>query len=136
LRNFRAEEGQGNVLFRPVGQTALAQAMGILVLKDGFSLDAAFEKLKKYDQKGGFVLDKPDSVFYMVLYDPNKKKMSVGGRDLAARLLVYLLGGTTDPDEEASLLEDFITARTTEEKATDFHGHQVARDKIKLPPVL
>ena len=136
LRKFRRDEGQANALFRPVGQAALAQALGILMMKDGFSLDAAFEKLRKYDQKGGFVLDKPESLFYMVLYDPNKEKMIVGGRDLAARLLVYLLGGTTDPDDEAELLKEFQFARTTEEKATDFHGKITSPDKIKLPPTL
>jgi DGQHR domain-containing protein len=136
LRNFRKQNGHGNALFRPVGQAALAQALGILSVKKGFSLDSAFEKLRRYDEKGGFVLDKPESVFYMVLYDPNKEKMVVGGQDLASRLIVYLLGATTDPDEEAELLKEFQDARSTEDKGTDFHGKLTTPDKIKLPAVL
>jgi DGQHR domain-containing protein len=136
LRNFRQDGGQANVLFRPVGQAALAQALGILTLKDGHFLDSAFEKLQKYDQKGGFVLDKPESVFYMVLYDPNKEKMVVSGRDLAARLLVYLLGGTKDPDEQEELRKELAAARTTADKAVGFHGRQTDPDQVKLPPVL
>ena len=36
--SFEKEGGEGNMLFRPVGQVALAQALGILVFKKGFSL--------------------------------------------------------------------------------------------------
>ena len=46
LRRFSFEKdgGEGNMLFRPVGQVALAQALGILVFKKGLSLKDIFKK--------------------------------------------------------------------------------------------
>jgi DGQHR domain-containing protein len=95
LRNFEeeVENGEGNLLFRPVGQTALATAIGVL-LHDGGSLDTIFLKVSQLDAAGRFSgIDKPGSIWYGVLYDPNKKRMQVSGEKLAVRLLVYLLGG-------------------------------------------
>ncbi|MEJ1935750.1 DGQHR domain-containing protein, partial [Nostoc sp. NIES-2111] len=56
LRRFSFEKGGGeaNILFRPVAQVALAQALGFLVFKKGVSLASIFKKLKKFDQQGGF----------------------------------------------------------------------------------
>jgi DGQHR domain-containing protein len=136
LRNFEKEEGRGHALFRPVGQAALAQALGVLTFKDGNSLDKIFEKLNRFDKKGGFKLDKTDSIFYRVLYDPGKEKM-LSGRDLAAHMLQYLLGGVTDPDELEQLRLELAKARQTKEGvAEDFNGKSVELDDIKLPPVL
>jgi DGQHR domain-containing protein len=139
LRRFSFEKdgGEGNILFRPVGQVALAQALGFLVFKKEFSLDDIFKKLRKYDTKGGFSgMENSESLWYGVLYDPNKKRISVAGRDLAARLLVYILGGVTDDLERAELRRELAEARTIEDKAVGFNGKFVEPREVGLPAIL
>ena len=43
-------------------------------------------------------MEYPQSLWYGVLYDPNKKRVQVAGKDLAAKLLIYILGGITGTD--------------------------------------
>ena len=139
LRRFSFEKGggEGNILFRPVGQVALAQALGILVFKKGFSLQEIFNKLQKYDADGGFSgMENPQSLWYGVLYDSNKKRVSVAGKDLAARLIVYLLGGIDDDMERAEIRREVAEARTIEDKAMGFNAKFVEPRKVGLPEVL
>lgn len=139
LRRFSFEKGggEGNMLFRPVGQVALAQALGILVFKKGLSLENVFKKLRRYDQQAGFSgMEYPQSLWYGVLYDPNKKRVLVAGRDLATRLLVYILGGSQDDLERAQLRKDLADARTIEDKALSFSGEFVEPKAVGLPPIL
>ncbi|MBO3457748.1 DGQHR domain-containing protein [Aetokthonos hydrillicola Thurmond2011] len=139
LRRFSFEKdgGEGNMLFRPVGQVALAQALGTLVFKKGFSLDDIFKKLYKFDQQGGFSgMEYPKSLWYGVLYDPNKKRIQVAGRDLATRLLIYILGGIQDNMERAQLRKDLATARTFENRTISFNGNFVEPQKVGLPAIL
>lgn len=139
LRRFSFEkgEGEGNMLFRPIGQVALAQALGILVFKKRLSLESVFKKLRKYDQKGGFSgMEYPQSLWYGVLYDPNKKRVLVAGRDLAARLIVYILGGSQDDLERAQLRKDLADARTIEDKALSFSSEFVEPKAVGLPPII
>jgi DGQHR domain-containing protein len=139
LRRFSFEQdgGEANMLFRPVGQVALAQALGILVYKKEFSLKEIFDKLRKYDTDGGFSgMENSQSLWYGVLYDPNKKRVSVAGRDLAARLIVYLLGGIQDDMERAEIRRQVAEARTIEEQAMGFNGKFVEPREVGLPPIL
>jgi hypothetical protein len=125
------------MLFRPVAQVALAQALGILVFKKGFSLEDIFKKLRKFDQQGGFSgMEYPQSLWYGVLYDPNKKRVQVAGRDLAAKLLVYILGGVQDHMESAELRKALADARTVEDKTISFDGEFVEPKAVGLPPIL
>jgi len=138
LRRFSFEKdgGEGNMLFRPIGQVALAQALGILVFRKGFSLKDIFKKLRKFDLEGGFSsMEFPQSLWYGVLYDPNKKRVQVAGRDLAARLLIYILGGIQDQMERAELRKDLATARTIEDKTIGFDSKFVEPKAVGLPPV-
>lgn len=135
--NFEKDGGEGNMLFRPVGQVAIAQALGILVFRKGFSLEDIFKKLHRFDQKGGFSgMEYPQSLWYGVLYDPNKKRIQVAGRDLAAKLLIYILGGITDGMERAELRKALANARTVEDKTISFDGQLVEPKEVGLPPVL
>lgn len=139
MRRFSHEKsgGEGNFLFRPVGQVAFAQAMGILVYEKGFSLESLFEKLSRFDTDGGFSgMEHPQSIWYGILYDPNRKRVLVAGRDLAAKLLVYLLGGITDNYERANLRKEVAIARTFGSQAMNFDGKFVEPKKIVLPPIL
>lgn len=139
LRRFSFEKdgGEGNILFRPVGQVAFAQALGVLVFKKGFSLEDIFKKLRKFDQQGGFSnMEYPQSLWYGILYDPSKKRIQVAGKELAAKLLIYILGGIQDHMERAELRKALAKARTVENKTIDFDGKFVEPKKVGLPSVL
>ncbi|MBE9226204.1 DGQHR domain-containing protein [Phormidium sp. LEGE 05292] len=139
LRRFSFEKpaGEGNLLFRPVGQIALFQALGILVFKKGFSLESVFEKLQKYDADGGFSnMESPQSLWYGILFDANKKRVLVSGRDLAAKLIVYLVGGIEDDMERAEIRRAVAEARTVEDRAIGFNGKFVEPRKVGLPTLL
>lgn len=140
LRNFGFDDpaGEAHMLFRPVGQAALADAIGVLVFERGFDLDALFEKLRKYDAAGGFNLEDPTLPWYRVLYDPSKGRMSVRGRSMATELLTYLLGnGIEDPEKREDLRERFAAERQYDDGiATNLNNESVLLDDIELPPAL
>lgn len=139
LRRFSFEKdgGEGNILFRPVGQVAFAQALGILVFKKGLTLEIIFKKLRKFDKQGGFNgIEFPKSIWYGVLYDPNRKRIVVSGKDLAAKLLVYILGGVKDTMERAQIRNALAKARTFENKTINFDGDFVEPKEVGLPSLL
>ncbi|RCJ24981.1 hypothetical protein A6S26_17425 [Nostoc sp. ATCC 43529] len=139
LRRFSFEKdgGEGNMLFRPVAQVALAQAVGFLVFKKGFSLTNIFKKLRKFDREGGFSgMEFPQSLWYGVLYDPNKKRVQVAGRELAAKLLIYILGGIQEQIERAELRKALADARTVENQTIGFDGKLVEPKEVGLPSIL
>jgi hypothetical protein len=135
LRRFadEGEGGEGHMLFRPIGQIVLANALGILHFEREHELAPLFEKLREYDNNGGFRMEAPGSLWYMVLYDPNKKRMQVRGEGLATQLLIYLLGGITDEAEQEGLTHELADARTIEEEAMGYKGKFVKPSEIKLP---
>ncbi len=135
--NFEKDGGEGNMLFRPVGQVALSQALGISIFQKGLSIREIFKKLNKFDRQGGFSgIEYPQSLWYGVLYDPNKKRIQVAGKDLAVRLLVYLVGGVEDRMERAKLCTDLAKARTVENQTMGFDGKFVAPKQVELPKML
>ncbi|OUL23375.1 hypothetical protein BV372_29905 [Nostoc sp. T09] len=139
LRRFSFEKGggEGNMLFRPVAQVALAQALGFLVFRKGLSLTSIFKKLRKFDQQGGFTgMEYPQSLWYGVLYDPNKKRVQVSGKELATKLLIYILGGIQDSMERAELRKALANARTVENKTIGFDGELAELKEVGLPPIL
>ncbi len=139
LRRFSFENtgGEGNILLRPVGQVAIAQALGILVFRLQFPLIELMEKLRLFDKAGGFAgMEFPESLWYGVLYDPNKRRIRVAGRDLAAKLIVYLLGGIQEPMDRAELRQGLSEARTFENKAISFDGRFVKPKQVGLPDPL
>ena len=139
LRRFSHEKppGEGNLLFRPVGQVALIRALGILVFKKEFLLADIFTKLGQYDADGGFsASDFPDSLWYGVLFDPNKRRVLVSGKDLATKLIVYILGGIEDKMELAFLRRDLAEARTIEGRSISFEGRLVSPKNVGLPAIL
>ncbi len=67
---------------------------------------------------------------------PSKRRVLVSGRDLAAKLLVYILGGIEDDYERANLRKALADARTFEGKAVSFDGKFVKPKEVGLPEVL
>lgn len=136
LRCFSHEKagGQANILFRPVGQIALVQALSNLVFKQELSLETTFKKLNHFDSLDGFsYIENPASLWYAVLYDPIKKRIQVSGKKLAVKLIMYLLGGITAEKEQIQLREELTQVRTIEGQSVDFKGKFVDPSEIKLP---
>ena len=139
LRRFSFElgGGEGHILFRPVGQIAFAQGVGMAVFKKQMSETDVFGKLDRYDADGGFSqINLPSSLWYGILYDPNKKRILVSGRDLAAKLIVYLLGGVDNDFDRAELRKQVAEARTVGEYSMSFNGKLVTQQEVGLPTIL
>ena len=139
LRRFSFEPGggEGHILFRPVGQVAFAQGVGMAVFKKQMAETEVFRKLDRYDADGGFShINTPQSLWYGILYDPNKKRILVSGRDLAAKLIVYLLGGVDRDFDRAELRRQVAEARTVGDYAMSFEGKLVTLKEVGLPGVL
>jgi DGQHR domain-containing protein len=135
--SFEIEGGEGHILFRPVGQVAFAQGVGMAVFKKQMAQTDVFRKLDRYDADGGFSnINLPQSLWYGILYDPNKKRILVSGRDLAAKLIVYLLGGVDNDFDRAELRRYVAEARTVGDYAMSFEGKLVTPQEVGLPPIL
>lgn len=132
--SFESHDGQGHMLFRPVGQIALVRAIGILVYQHNLSLPHIFSQLCAYDAQGGFShIDLSESLWYGILFNPTKKRIQVSGRDLAARLLIHLIADTPDSLDRAQLRQDLANARTFQDKALSFDGKLVHPRQLRLP---
>jgi hypothetical protein len=81
-------------------------------------------------------MEYPQSLWYGVLYDPNKKRVQVAGRELAARLVIYILGGIEDQMERAELRKVLADARTIDKQAMSFDGKFVEPKQVGLPTIL
>ena len=139
LRRFSFEPGggEGHILFRPVGQVAFAQGVGMAVFKKQMAETEVFRKLDRYDADGGFShINLPQSLWYGILYDPNKKRILVSGRDLAAKLIVYLLGGVDNDFDRAELRRYVAEARTVGDYAMSFEHKLVTPKEVGLPSIL
>jgi DGQHR domain-containing protein len=136
LRRFRDEKkpGQGHFLFRPVGQQALAEAVADLLHEFDQPIAVTFSKLAVWDAEGGLAhIDDPSSVFFGVIYDPIKKRIIVAGRDLARRLLIYMLAPSVLETMRDELREELEAARTLGDFVLGFSGENAAPGSIKLP---
>ncbi|NEO27004.1 MAG: DGQHR domain-containing protein [Kamptonema sp. SIO4C4] len=140
LRHFSHEKdgGDGNLLFRPVGQVALVQALGSLVYQSHLSLADIFQKLRRFDAGGGFSgMDYPQSLWYGVLYNPSKQRIQVSGKNLATQLIIYLITGSTDEFATIKLRTQFAKARTlAEDQAINLAGNLVSPKEIQLPKTI
>ncbi|MFJ2182904.1 DGQHR domain-containing protein [Streptomyces anulatus] len=125
--------GYGHMLLRPVGQQTLAEAVGLLKA-DGMSLDDIFQKLSVLDAQGTLRLDSVENPWWGVLYDFSGQRMSIKGRDTAAKILRYVIGGLPTERERRALRELIADARLIGEgEYRDYAGSTVARSKIALP---
>ena len=135
--SFEIDGGEGHLLFRPVGQVAFAQGVGMAVFKKQMAETEVFRKLDCYDADGGFSnINLPQSLWYGILYDPNKQRILVSGRDLAAKLIVYLLGGVDNEFDRAELRRQVAEARTVGDYAIGFEGKLVTPKEVGLPAIL
>jgi hypothetical protein len=131
--------GEAHMLFRPLGQQALATALGVVVNDPHhpMSLRDIFEKLGRCDERNGFCMVDVKNPWWGVLYDQTKDKIVTNGTKLAADLLEYMLTGRSSRGDE-DLRQAFATARksSTPGKYVDLNGNEVNLDELALPPKL
>ena len=128
-------EGEAHMLFRPLGQQALAAAVGVLVNEvNPMSLDDIFAILGRYDERGGFSLIDRTNPWWGVLYDQTKDKIVTRGAKLAGELLVYMISGNSSRGVE-NLRLAFAAERksSTPDRYIDLTGTEVPLDKLSLP---
>ena len=91
-----------HVLFRPIAQQALAEAVGFLQNDRDMDLKDIMSRLAKHDNGGtDLCLSNPASPWYGVVYDPlNKVVRKSKVFDLCTRMFTYLLGQGF-PEEES-----------------------------------
>lgn len=133
---IRAKDGGDNILFRPIVQTALAEAIGKLAT-DGVSLNNVVDELVRQESRGQLKLRERKSPWFGVLCDPATGTMRRKKKNerLCSRLFQYLLGGGIEDDIERERLRiDFADERKTDEgSAIDLDGKTVSLDSIRLP---
>ena len=147
-REFPSKDGKGgkgHLLMRPLGQVILAEAIGWLHMHQAgpcLSLDSIFDKLRRYDAKGGFEMTKPESAWYGITYEPTRERISMTGRSTAIQMLKYLIHGLTQ-SERKKLLDEFRRLRTIERGEKEkpiylnYDGGMVENEKdIQLPPLM
>lgn len=141
-RLLKKEGGQAHLLFRPVGQIALASACGVLVFDQKMKIETIFNMLRDYEKAGGFAIDDPKFPWWGVVYDPIGQKIARGGELGAEKILTWLLGGTTDDTKKEELRQLLIERRTVSDggsndgKVVNFDGSYVDAADFKLPPML
>jgi hypothetical protein len=138
MRRFPTQDkpGEAHMLFRPLGQQALATAVGVLVNhpQQPMVLEEIFEILRRYDSQNGFSLIRKSNPWWGVLYDQTKEKIVTSGAKLAADILEYMLSGDTSRGVE-NLRLAFASARksSTEGMYVDLNGEDVPLERLALP---
>jgi DGQHR domain-containing protein len=133
-------EGDANILFRPIGQVAMARAVGVLMNREHHpvTLNSIIELLKKKEKTGQLRCDVPNSPWLGPVLNPVDRRINRKGTELCADLLVHLLGGGT-PDEKKreGLRAAFAASRRVGDKdnnrALNLVGNEVNLDDLDLP---
>lgn len=131
----------GNILFRPIAQTALASAIANLQKDSHFDLAELMQKLAEHEEMGDLELKSKGAPWFGVLCDPIAEKIRRKKfyEELCERMFIYLLGGgIEDTVEREKLRGDFFNARqgsteSTEPEAYDMEGALVKYDQFILP---
>ena len=134
---LRKSNDGDNILFRPLVQTALAEAVGKLVTR-GVSLANAVEELGRQEQRDQLRLTPRTSPWYGVLWDPSgHMRRHKRNEELCCRLFQYLLGGGIEDDfDREKLRSDFAAERQIDQErelAVDLEGNTVSTAEVRLP---
>lgn len=126
-----------NILFRPIAQMALAEAIGKLSHK-GISLETIIDVLAEQEGHGQLRLTDPSTPWFGVLCNatpPYKMRRHKKNEILCCRLFQYLLGGGISDDVDRALLrDDFARQRLVDDDhAIDLKGKRVKLDSVRLP---
>jgi hypothetical protein len=122
----RRRASEDSAALEEIWQQILAEAVGELIVESSTSrmtLQEIFGRLVELDSRGRFQAHKPNNLWYGVTYDFTKGKMIVAksSRNLAVRLLKYLIRGA-DTKTQEELLREVVAARTVEGHWKNFNG--------------
>ena len=140
VKNLR-NENEGNILFRPIAQVALAKAVASLQLKKALNLQEMIQKLVEHEKARDLRLISKETPWFGILCDPITKKIrrQKASQILCERMFFYLLGGgIEDKNNREMLRSNFFEARqgsteSGELKAYDMSGALVEKDNFYLP---
>ena len=140
VSDLRNEE-DGNILFRPIAQEALAVAVGKLHA-EGNSINNLISLLVKQEKLGKLKLNTKKSPWFGVICNPidSKIRRHIKYRNLCSRLFLYFLGGKLIEEQYETLRNDLFEARvvgTSKESdidlAFDFDGNLKEYKNFSLP---
>lgn len=134
-------ENDGNILFRPIAQVALARAVESLQREKNFSLHDLMKKLAEHEKAGDLRLTSKEAPWFGVLCETVTRKIRRQKfyEELCERMFIYLLGGGIKDEKDREMLRaDFFEARkdageSGESKAYDMEGTLVKYDQFILP---
>ncbi len=104
----------GNILFRPIAQTALARTTARLQRDKGVDLKNLMATLAIREESGELDLTNRKAPWFGVLCDPvfEKVRRQKKYEDLCVEMMTYLLGGGFDDEQRLNKLrKDFFEAR-------------------------
>ena len=138
---LRRQDGEDNILFRPIAQVALARALAHLQAKDGDDLHDLMSIVAKYEMKGHLKLTSKTAPWFGILCDPitNTVRRQKRFEVICSRMIIYLLGvELADPRAVEELRLDFFDARKgSTDSATlvayDMSGALVGDSRFVLP---
>ena len=134
--DIRRIDADANILFRPIAQTALAEAVGKLS-REGISLATVIAVLAEQEERDQLRLTDPNTPWFGVLCEPVSRKMRrhKKNEELCCRLFQYLLGGgIADDVDREELREKFAEQRMIDDgRAVDLTGRKVKPDAVRLP---
>ena len=133
----KSNGGEDNILFRPMVQMALAEAIGKLVTR-GVSLRNIVEELGRQEKRGQLRLTERTAPWFGVLCDSSgKMRRYKKSEKLCCRLFQYLLGGGIEDDfDREQLRVNFAAQRRSDpedDMAIDLNGNRVEMDMVRLP---
>ena len=131
-------DGEDNILFRPIAQLALADAIATLERDNEISMDSIIRELVRQEEAGQLKLRDRKAPWLGVLCDPvdGTMRRKKDNQNLCTELFRYLLGGgIADDEQREELRKAFARARRVgdDEKAMNLDGRVVEEDKIQLP---
>lgn len=135
--DYRLEDNNENILFRPIAQEALVEAVAELVQERHKSLKEIFDVLVAKEEERALVLRDRTSIWYGVLCDILTKKMRIQKfyKNLCVKLFIHLLGGGIENNARKELLAEFAKARKVDvDQYINLKGETVSEKEVILPP--
>lgn len=134
---IRKSSGEDNILFRPMVQVRLAEAIASLQ-KRGISLTNVVKELARQEKLGNLKLTERTCPWFGALCDPTgKMRRHKRNEYLCRRLFEYLLGGGIEDDfDRDELRKDFARERLIDSEADvaiDLEGKEVKAADVSLP---
>lgn len=131
-----------NILFLPIAQLALAQAIARFEMHVGADMSDIIEKISRHERLGDLNLVRKDAPWFGILCEPSGLRIRRHKRyeDLCVEMFTYLLGGSVGScRKEVRFRKDCFEARriktsnSSKKMAWDFSGRPEEEESFTLP---